>query len=66
LRLALKNNSSITIKIIAKINVVKITIIKKKIKRSLKLKKIKTSLNLTRTRTRTRTTITKNKKLSKQ
>jgi len=52
----------ITIETITKTNIAKITIIKKKIKRSLNLKRIKTSLNLTRTKI----TITKNKKLLKQ
>jgi hypothetical protein len=47
-----------------KTNIVKITIIKKKIERSLNLKRIKTSSSLTKTRTRT--TITKNKELLKQ
>ncbi len=51
-----------------KINIVKITIIKRKIKRSLNLKKIKKNLNLnlTKTKTKVKTIITKSKKLLKQ
>jgi len=58
--------ASKTIETITKTNIVKITIIKRKIKRSLNLKKIKTNLSSNLTKTRTKITITKSKKLLKQ
>jgi len=58
--------ASKTIKTITKTNIVKITIIKKKIKRSLNLKRIKTNLSLSLTITKIRITITKSKRLLKQ
>jgi len=58
--------ASKTIETITKTNIVKITIIKRKIKRSLNLKKIKTNLSSNLTKTITKITITKSKKLLKQ
>jgi len=55
-----------TIKTIAETNIVKITIIKKKIEKNLNLKKIKTNSSLNSTKTKIKTVITKNKKLLKQ
>jgi len=55
-----------TIEIITKTNVAKITIIKRKIKRSLNLKKIKTSSSSNSTKTKIKIAITKSRKLLKQ
>ncbi len=52
-----------TIKIIAKTSIAKITIIKRKIRKSLNSKKIKPSLNSSLTRIRIRIATTKSKKL---
>jgi len=54
------------IEIIAKTNIAKITIIKKKIEKNLNSKKIKTSLSSNLTKTKIKIAITKNRKLLKQ